>query len=181
MYPLNSAPCSPKIVRRFAGIYSLHVQDRNLKHAKIQKYAAKWAYSSTLMMKAIYSSETSMELYRTTERYNLRDGHHCKNLQSIVSLFVLSLCFLSSAFLSFSRIWHASVLWPVVGPDPHWGDPDFETYHGDIVLWLRFCMVFFSPSRQILWQYLPSSSLSLTLTAFLAKAYIIPFMSGRLI
>jgi hypothetical protein len=111
---LNSAvlcvlkPCSPETLRCFVGTYTFHVQDRNVRHARNQKkQATSWAYFSILKKKAICSSETSIEFYRTTQRCNLqgrtRYGHGCKNLQSSVSSLVLSFYFLSSVFVIFPK------------------------------------------------------------------------------
>jgi hypothetical protein len=66
--------CSPlSFNRRFEGTYRLHLQGRRNK-------------SSTLKMKAICSSETSVETQCTTRRHIPEDdtlhNHHCENLKS---------------------------------------------------------------------------------------------------
>jgi hypothetical protein len=61
-------PCSPlKANRRFGGTYRLRLQDR-----RINKQDS--AYSSTLKMEAICSSETSVGFQRTTQRYIPEDS-----------------------------------------------------------------------------------------------------------
>jgi hypothetical protein len=76
-------PCSPlKVNRRFREIYGIHVQVRRMSLERKQcesralfatcftlVYCS--AYSSTLNVDAIYSSETSVDFQRTTQRYIL--------------------------------------------------------------------------------------------------------------
>jgi hypothetical protein len=50
-----------------------------------------FTYSSTLKMKAICSSETSVDFHRTTQRYNpkypMLHGHGCENLRSNIFIY----------------------------------------------------------------------------------------------
>jgi hypothetical protein len=75
-------PCSPlKADRLFGGIYRLHLQQA----FTLVSYLA---YSSTLKMEAICSSEISVGFQRTTRRYLPEDGtlhnHRCENLKSYI-------------------------------------------------------------------------------------------------
>jgi hypothetical protein len=91
--------CSPlKVNRRFGGTYRLHLQSRRISRARDQR-ESRWqaqeqsasrnfglclppaftlvscsAYSSTLKLEAIYSSESSVDFQRTTRRYMPADG-----------------------------------------------------------------------------------------------------------
>jgi hypothetical protein len=53
------------------------------------------AYSSTLKMKATYSSETSVDFQRTTQRYISEDitlhNHQCENISSYIKYFKVKL------------------------------------------------------------------------------------------
>jgi hypothetical protein len=70
-------PCSPlKVSRHFGGTYRLHLQSRRISRGRNQHQVAPTftlvscsAYSSTLKMEAICSSETSVYFQRTTRRY----------------------------------------------------------------------------------------------------------------
>jgi hypothetical protein len=87
-------PYSPlKVNRRFGGTYRLHLQSRRISRAKNQReircqaeLASCSAYSSTMKMEAIFSSETSGDFQRTTRRYIPEDralhNHRCENLKS---------------------------------------------------------------------------------------------------
>jgi hypothetical protein len=92
-------PCSPlKVNWRFGGTYRLHLQGRRISRARNQRESrclslppaltpfSCSAYSSTLKTEAIYSSETSLDIQRTTRRYIPEDStlryHRCENLKS---------------------------------------------------------------------------------------------------
>jgi hypothetical protein len=87
-------PCSLlKVNRRFGRTYRLHLQGRRIRQAREElclPYAftvlSCSAYSSTLKMEAICSSETSVGFQRTTWRYIPEDStlhiHRCENLKS---------------------------------------------------------------------------------------------------
>jgi hypothetical protein len=93
---LNITQCSPlKVNRRFGGKYLLHLQGRRISRARTSVkaviatcfYAGSClAYSSTLKMVAICSSETSVDFQRSTRRYIPEDStlhnHRCENLKS---------------------------------------------------------------------------------------------------
>jgi hypothetical protein len=83
---LDITPCSPlKVNRRFAGTYRLHLQGRGISRERNQ-HERRWqaepastliscsAYSSTLKMEAICSSETSVDFQQTTRRYFPKDS-----------------------------------------------------------------------------------------------------------
>jgi hypothetical protein len=88
-------PCSPLRVNwRFRNTHRLHLQGRRISQAKNQ-HKSRWqasmllscsAYSSTLKMEAICSSETSVHFQQTTRRYIPEDStlhnHCCENLKS---------------------------------------------------------------------------------------------------
>jgi hypothetical protein len=70
-------PCSPKEVNRhFEGIYRLHVQGGRVsqmrnQHKVVGKQRAPClVYSSTLKMKRVRSSKTSVNFHQTTRRFN---------------------------------------------------------------------------------------------------------------
>jgi hypothetical protein len=75
-------PCSPlKVNRRFGETYRLHLQDRKISRARNQlclppafMLVCYSAYLSTPKMKAICSSETSVDFQRTTRRYIPEDN-----------------------------------------------------------------------------------------------------------
>jgi hypothetical protein len=81
-------PCSPlNVNRRFGGTYRLHLQDRKNKLSKSFVHAGfLLGLFSTLKMEAICSSETSVDVQRTTRRYIPEDStlhdHRCENLKS---------------------------------------------------------------------------------------------------
>jgi hypothetical protein len=90
-----------KVNRRFGGPYRLHLQGRRISRARYQS-ESRWqaslclppaftlvscsAYSPTLKMEAICSSEMSVNFQRTTRRYIPEDStlhnHCCENLKS---------------------------------------------------------------------------------------------------
>jgi hypothetical protein len=80
-------PCSPLGVnRRFGGTSRLHLQHRRTSRARARfcfppafAMVSCSAYSSTLKMEAIISSETLVDTQRTTRRYITEDGtlHQC--------------------------------------------------------------------------------------------------------
>jgi hypothetical protein len=85
-------PCSPlKVNRRFRGMYRLHLQGQGISQARNQ-HKSRWqaAYSSTLKMEAIYSSEMSVDFQQNTRRYipehNTLHNHHCENLKSYTGI-----------------------------------------------------------------------------------------------
>jgi hypothetical protein len=92
-------PCSPSNVNRLSGgAYRLHFQGWRISRARNQR-ESKWqaeffascsAYSSTLKMEAICSTETSIDIRRTTRRYIPEDStlhnHRCENLKSWLCL-----------------------------------------------------------------------------------------------
>jgi hypothetical protein len=79
-------PCSPLSVNRFGGIYRLHLPCRRIRRARLQSESS-WkaelcftlvscsAYSSTLKIEAICSSET-VDTQRTTRCYIPEDSTH---------------------------------------------------------------------------------------------------------
>jgi hypothetical protein len=75
-------PCSPlKVNWSFRGTYRFHLQDRRISRARYQ-WESRWqaklvscsAYSSTLKMEALCSSETSVDFQRTTWHYTPKDN-----------------------------------------------------------------------------------------------------------
>jgi hypothetical protein len=73
-----------KVIRRFGGTYRLYLQGRTISRARNQR-ESRWqaerasrlrcsAYSSTLKMEAICSSETSIDFQRTARRYIPEDS-----------------------------------------------------------------------------------------------------------
>jgi hypothetical protein len=67
-------PCSLlKVNRHFGGTYRLHLQDQQSLPPAFM-LASCSAYSSTLKMEAIYSSETSVDFQRIIRRYIPEDG-----------------------------------------------------------------------------------------------------------
>jgi hypothetical protein len=91
---LDITPCSPlKLNKSFGRTYHLHLQDRRLNRAKYQLFllpaftlVSCSAYSSTLKMELIFSSETSVDFQRTTRHYipenNTLYNHCCEHLKS---------------------------------------------------------------------------------------------------
>jgi hypothetical protein len=86
-------PYSPlKVNQRFGGTHRLHLQSPRYMPSKkpawkkVANRASCSAYSSTLKMEAMCSSETSADFQRTTRRYIPEDStlynHHCENLKS---------------------------------------------------------------------------------------------------
>jgi hypothetical protein len=88
--------CSPlKVNRCFGGTCRLQLQGRRISPARNQR-KSRWqaeltlvscsAYSSTLKMEAMFSSKTSVNFQRTTQRYIPEDSalynHRCENLKS---------------------------------------------------------------------------------------------------
>jgi hypothetical protein len=74
-------PCSPlKVNRRFGGTYCLHLQGRRISRARRLCLSPAYtlvscaAYSTTLKMDAICSSETSVDFQRTTRCYIPEDS-----------------------------------------------------------------------------------------------------------
>jgi hypothetical protein len=59
---------SVKVNRYFGGIYCVHFQTKRVATCLMLVYCL--VYSSILKMEAVRSSETSLEFYRTTQRYN---------------------------------------------------------------------------------------------------------------
>jgi hypothetical protein len=97
--------CSPlKVNRRFGGTCHIHLQGRSISHVRNQvesgskrsscsKLVSWLAYSFTLKMEETCSSETSVELQRTTWRYNIEDrthDHRCENLDSYINCTIIS-------------------------------------------------------------------------------------------
>jgi hypothetical protein len=89
-------PCSPlNVNRRFGETYHLHLQGRRLLDTCF--YAGSClVYSSTLKMEALFSSETSIDIERTTRRYIPEDStlhnHRCENLKSYKYNYCLMKC-----------------------------------------------------------------------------------------
>jgi hypothetical protein len=75
--------CSPvKVNRRFRGTYRLYFQGRSVRQACCLLHAGFClAYSWTLKMEKISSSETSVDFHRTTQSYIPEDSHCCQNLK----------------------------------------------------------------------------------------------------
>jgi hypothetical protein len=72
-------PCrSREMNRHFGGTYRLHFQSRKIREREF----------STLKMKAILSSETSVHFTRSTRRHIPKDdilhNHRCENLKSYI-------------------------------------------------------------------------------------------------
>jgi hypothetical protein len=66
-------PCSSVgIYRHFGGMYCFYIQGRRVSQAS-NKHVAALAYSSTLKMGAVRSSETSVNLDQTTRRHTPAD------------------------------------------------------------------------------------------------------------
>jgi hypothetical protein len=66
-------PCSPlKVDRRFGGIFPKYLQDRTINQVRFTLVPF-LAYSSKVKMKAICSSETSVDVQWTTRRYITED------------------------------------------------------------------------------------------------------------
>jgi hypothetical protein len=71
----NITLCSPlNVNRRFGGKYRLHIQGRRISRARNQRESRWQAYSCTLKMEAICSSETLVDIQRTTRRYISEDS-----------------------------------------------------------------------------------------------------------
>jgi hypothetical protein len=72
-----ATPCSSiEVHRRFGGTYRHNFRGRNHETNTFDKFfllVSFLAYSSTSMMENIRSSETSIDLYRTTRYYNTDD------------------------------------------------------------------------------------------------------------
>jgi hypothetical protein len=84
-------PCSPvKANGCFGGTCRLHLQGRARNQACFM-LVSRLAYSSTLKMEAICSSETSVDVHRNARRYIPEDralhNHRCNNLKSSISFF----------------------------------------------------------------------------------------------
>jgi hypothetical protein len=87
-------PCRPlKVYRRFGGTYRLYLQGRRISRASSGfppafTLVSCSAYSSTLKIEAICSSETSVDFQQTTRRYIPEDStlhnHRCENLKSYI-------------------------------------------------------------------------------------------------
>jgi hypothetical protein len=86
--------CLTEVHRRFRGAYYFHLQGWRINQATDQMQAAESnrlliclvVYCSTLKMKRVHFSETSLNSYRITWRYMSEDnnihGHHCETLKS---------------------------------------------------------------------------------------------------
>jgi hypothetical protein len=96
---MDIRPCSPfEVNRRFGGTYRLHPLGRRINRARYQvaglglpldfARVSCSAYSSTLKMEAILSSETSVNFQRTAQRNITEDStlhnHRCENLKSYI-------------------------------------------------------------------------------------------------
>jgi hypothetical protein len=90
----DMTPCSPlELNWCFRGTYRLHLRGKRISQARNQrgprsKHSSCSAYSLTLQTEAIYSSETSVDTQRTTQRYIPEDGtlhkYRCENLKSYI-------------------------------------------------------------------------------------------------
>jgi hypothetical protein len=80
--------CNPlNVNRRFGGTYRLHLQGKLCLSPDFTLVSCS-AYSSTLKMEAICTSETSVDIQQTTGRYipqgSTLHNHHCENLKSYI-------------------------------------------------------------------------------------------------
>jgi hypothetical protein len=82
-------PCSPfRVNRRFVGTYHLHLHGRKINKQQTSVKAGSKQSPGYLKMEAICSTETSVDIQRTTRRYIPEDStlynHRCENLKSYI-------------------------------------------------------------------------------------------------
>jgi hypothetical protein len=121
-------PCSPlKANRPFGGTYRIHLQGRRISRVRNQRESRSLvscsAYSSTLKIDAICSSETLVDFQRTTRRYIPEDiasstpfhNHRCENLKSYIFLIVFHVIFLTGSYFFNAAVLVAEIMQDLLG------------------------------------------------------------------